>query len=542
MAPSGKADPTELLVGEPHSPAGGTTLGAGRSLGRLRQRLAATDGAPSAEPAWISYWRRPVQGPVTALALLVLTYILVFGTLTWRQQSNYGTFGFDTGIYDQAIWLLAHFKDPFVTIRGLNYFGNNVDPITVLFVPAYWLGAGPHFLFVAQTVWLAAGAVPVWLLGRDTFANPWPPVALSAAYLAYPSVEWVNWWAFRPDALAIAPLMFAYWLARRRRWGWFCFAAGLALSCKEDVGLAVLALGVVILLRDRQRLWGLVTAAAGAGWFVFCTKVVIPLANGGGEPFYTSLFAGYGNSVFGILGNLVVHPTRWMRAVVSHANLSYYTQVFAPVAFVAILAPLTLLVGVPQLFVNAISTQGYTNNIHFYYTSIVLAGVFLATVEACAKWGRSAGGRRFLAGAVFAAALASNVAWSPSPISVQYHRGVWAQATSQGKVIDEAIKVVPARAAVSASYNIDDHMSHRTLIFEFPNPWEPANWGLNGKDDLVNPNEVDWIVLDKATLTGAQLGLLEDLERSQFAKVLDEDGILVLHRVRTGLPNDHNWP
>lgn len=494
-----------------------------------------------AEPIWISYWRRPVQGPVTALGLLIFIYIMVFGTLTWRQQSNYGTFGFDMGIYDQAIWLMSRFKTPFDTIRGLNYFGQHVNLVTVLFVPAYWLGAGPHFLYVVETVWMALGAVPLWLLGRDRFASPWPPLAISAAYLLYPSVEWINEWMFHPDALIITPLLFAYWLATRRRWGWFCVAAGLALSCKEDAGLAVFGLGLVILLRERQRFWGIVTSVAGAGWFVLCTKVIIPWANGGGEPFYVSLFAGYGTSVFGILANLVLHPTRWMRALVSHANLMYYSQLFWPVALLAILEPLVLLVGLPQLFVNAISTEGYTNDIRFYYTSIVLAAIFLATVEACAKWGRVPSGRRFLCGLVFAAALAANVAWSPSPISVKFHSGIWAQPSPRDKVINHAIRLVPSSAAVSATYDIDDHMTHRTLVFEFPNPWVPTNWGLTGKDNFVNPNKVDWMVLDTAVL-GNQAALVSDLRGSQFRTVLDEDGILVLHRVRPGVPNDHHWP
>ena len=43
--------------------------------------------------------------PLWILAGLIAAYIAVFGALTWRQQSNYGTFGFDMGIYDQGIWL-----------------------------------------------------------------------------------------------------------------------------------------------------------------------------------------------------------------------------------------------------------------------------------------------------------------------------------------------------------------------------------------------------------------------------------------------------
>ena len=49
-------------------------------------------------------------------------------------------------------------------MRGLNYFGHHVNLITVLFVPFYWLGAGPHFLYLVETVVMAAGAIPIWLL------------------------------------------------------------------------------------------------------------------------------------------------------------------------------------------------------------------------------------------------------------------------------------------------------------------------------------------------------------------------------------------
>ena len=492
-------------------------------------------------PAWLAYWQRPVAGPATALAVLMAVYVGVFGYLTYRQQSNYGTFGFDMGIFDQAIWLMAHFHTPFVTIRGLNYFGNNVNAITVLFVPFYWLGAGPHFLYASQTVFLAAGAIPIWLLGRDRFGDGWAPLGLAAAYLLYPSTEWINEWQFRPDSMMIAPLMFAYWLATRRRWGWFWVATLVTLSCKEDAGLAVFALGFVLWLRERQRAQGLFTAVAGAAWFLACTRLIIPWANGGGEPFYVSLFPGYGNSMFSILHNLVFHPSRWAHQAVDRANLTYYAQLFWPVAMVALLEPIVLLVGLPQLFINVISAEGYTNQIEYYYTSLVLAGIFLATVEACAHWGRTAGGRRMMVAVVFAAALAGNVAWSPSPISVKFHDGFWAGPVPRDRAINAAIALVPKNAGVSATYDIDDHLSHRVLIYEFPNPWLPANWGLPDRPDRADPNKVTWMVLN-TTVTYDQTVLYQDLMKSQFKQVFSDDGILVLHRVKPGVPDDHEWP
>jgi len=508
---------------------------------KLGEGLREIRGDASREPLYVTYLRLPRAGPVTALVALMLLYIAVFGTLTYQQQSNYGTYGFDMGIYDQGIWLISHFQSPFVTIRGLDYFGHHVNIITLLFVPAYWLGAGPHFLYAIETVWLAAGAIPIWLLGRNRLESSWMPLGLCAAYLLYPPVEWINQWQFHPDALIITPLMFAYWLATRQRWGWFWVAVAIALSCKEDAGLAVFALGFCLWLKHRQRAQGLITAIAGAAWFLICTKLIIPFANGGGAPFYVTNFPELGSSIFSIIGNFVFHPSRWVKTVFARSRWTYYAQVFWPVALLALLEPLVLLIAVPQLLVNTLSATSDSYNIHFFLTAIVVAGIFLATVEACGKRGRTAAGRRFMVGLAVSAALASNVAWSPSPISVNFHSGYWVPPGPQDQAINDAIRLVPKNASVSATYNIDDHMTHRVLIYEYPNPWVVTNWGI-GLRNPPDPSKVDWLVLDTRAI-GNQAVLYKALiARKEFSVMFNVEGILVLHRVRPGIPNDHDWP
>ena len=501
---------------------------------------ATTGVALHPEQAVTRYLRRPTAGPVTVLVAMISLYIAVFGSLTWSQQSNFGTFGFDMGIYDQGIWLVSRFKTPFLTVRGLNFFAHHVNLITLGLVPFYWLGGGPHLLYAVETVAMALGAVPVWLLARDRLGNAWLALVLSASYLLYPSLEWINWWHFHPDALVITPLLFAYWLSTRRRWGWFCLAVGVALSCKEDAALAVLALGLVMWLRNRERRAGLLTAAAGAAWFVICTKVVIPIANGGRAPFYTDLFPGLGTSVTSIAFNLVRHPSRWIRPATARSRWTYYAQLFWPVALLALLEPFVLLIAGPQLLVNVISGHGYTHDIKYHYSSIVIVGVFLATVEACARWGRTQAGRRFLVGLVGAASLAANVAWSPSPLGVKYHSGIWATAQPKHRAVNAAIRLIPGGAPTAATYYLVPHLTHRTLIYEFPNPWITTNWGIADRDP-PDPSKVDWLVVD-TSLNGTAAPLYARLTSGEFQVVFDESGIVVAHRVAAGVPNDHDWP
>ena len=94
--------------------------------------------------------------------------------------------------------------------------------------------------------------------------------------------------------------------------------------------------------------------------------------------------------------------------------------------------------------------------------------------------------------------------------------------------------------SVAATYNIDDHMTHRVSIYEYPNPWIVTNWGIRLRN-APDPSKVDWLVLDTRA-TGNQAALYEELiAKREFSVVFNEEGILVLHRVRTGIPNDHNW-
>jgi uncharacterized membrane protein len=498
------------------------------------------DGRPSRDPVWVRHLRRPTAGPVTALIAAMGIYAGVFGSLTWSQQSNFGTFGFDMGIYDQGIWLVSRFKTPFLTIRGLNYFAHHVNLITLLIVPLYWLGAGPHALYLIETIAIALGAVPLWLLGRDRFGNGWLALGPAVAYLLYPSLEWINEWHFHPDALIITPLMYSYWLATRRKWGWYWVAVVVTLSCKEDAALAVLVLGLVVWLKQRRTLQGLVTSAAGLAWFVICTKVIIPFANGGHAPFYTELFPGLGTSVTSIIFNIVRHPSRWLKPALSHSRWTYYAQLFWPVALLAFLEIPILLIAGPQLLVNVVSGHGYTHDIHYHYSSIVVAGVFLATVEGCARRGRSDAGRRFLVGLLVAASLAANVAWSPSPLGVKFHSGIWAKPEPKHRVINEAMKLIPGSDSVSATYYIDTHLTHRVLIYEFPNPWIPSNWG-EGDQNPPDPAKVNWLILD-TSLNGSMAPLYAKLIQTEFSVVFDRQGIVVAHRIVPGVPNQHDWP
>lgn len=494
-----------------------------------------TEAPAEPEP---SFLRRTIGSrglPEAVLAVLITAWTVEFIRLPMLRYDRYGTFGFDLGIYDQGTWLLSQFKDPFVTIRGLELFGHHANIFLLLLAPFYRLGAGPIFLLVVQVVAQASGAIAIFLLARDLLKSKWAGVGLGAVLLLNPTYQWLTWEFFHPDAVAIGPLLFAYWAARNRRWSWFTAAAILTVFCKEDLALAVAVLGLVILFRgDRRR--GAIVAALSTAYFFFATRVLIPNQNGIG-PFYDSFFGDLGKSPTEVAINSIRHPTKTWHLATEPDRKTWYWNVFAPWAFVPLLDVRILAIAAPTIFVNIVSSFPYTRDYRFHYSAIVVAGCAVSTVEAIA-WISKRSKQRLAAqssmvSVVLVVAVITSVLWGCAQYSHHYHDGTWPLGADPSQVYkDQALKLVPADANASVAYNLDTHMTHRVGIYEFPVPWCNINWGVQG-ENLDDPANVQYLVLERNLVTDPRdSALLADLLSGEFRIVTENTYILVAKRVR----------
>lgn len=464
-----------------------------------------------------------------ALGAMMVVWSFIFIRLGWERHVRFATFGFDLGVYDQAVWLLSRFKEPFMTIRGLHFWGFHSNYAIVLLAPFYWLGAGPLFLLVVQALTQASGAIAIYLLARDRLADRWMAVGMAGVLLLNPTYQYLVWEYFHPDAMAIAPFLFAYWAARAGRWRRFAVAAVLAVAWKEDVALSMAVVGVLIFLWGDRRIGAIVFGAA-AGFFALVTRVIIPQVNGIAA-FYDTFFGEFGSSPLEVAKNVIVRPGRALDTATMPDRMNYYRMMLAPVAFAPFASFRTFMIAGPMLAINILSTFPYQREIRYHYAALVLVGIILATVEAVAYLGTTASLKRFLVGLLLATSLASTVAWGPSPLSVKYHSGLWAQGPDARREAKQtAVDMIPGDAATSAIYYLVPHLSRRTKIYEFPVPWKPVNWGVAG-EKLDNPADVTWLALDRTLLSADDKTLLSQLLSGEFVVRFDQNDIVVAERV-----------
>jgi uncharacterized membrane protein len=457
-------------------------------------------------------------------------WAIVFGTLVWRRHDRFASSGFDMAIFDQAVWLLSRFGTQFITVRGLPVFGHHGSFALYLFAPFYWVGAGPHLLNLVQVGAMALGAVPVFLLARYRLANSWVAVLFAAVYLAHPSLQFMAWELFHPEVMAIPCLLFAYWFAINKRWRWFAFCCVLAVAWKEDVALAVLALGLVVAVRGNLRV-GMVTAGVALGWFLFVSQLLIPQVSGN-DAFYLSYFNDLGDSPGEMVGNVVREPSLVGRRLVAPDAREYLLKMTAPFGFVPLLAPDILVLGMPQALVNLLSVNDFTREITFHYAALPLTALTLGTVEGVAFFTRRRPGmREVLIGVVGASALAATISWGPSPVGREYRRGWWPLAEDARRDAKEAaLDLVPDKVGVSATYQFDSHLTHREKLYEFPNPFRPSNWGVRN-ENYPSDEDATWLVIDTQVLGPGDRSVFDDVMSSgRFTTAFERDGIIVAHR------------
>jgi uncharacterized membrane protein len=474
---------------------------------------------------------KPGSVPFGFLCFFTAIWVFRFSQLVILRNNRFASFDFDSGIFGQAGWLAAH-GGQFDTVRGLPLLGHHVTFGFYLFAPFYWLGINDQTaLNVAQV--FALGAVPLvaFWVARRLKIEPWFAAIVGAVCLLNFSMSWLAWELFHPEVFAIAPLLAAYGFAMRdqRRWYWVMLV--FAIIWKEDVALAIAAIGVVLLIQKKDRRLALYTIAFGVVWFAIATQVILPHFSPSGQAFYSQGFYGdLGGSFSSVAKTAIVHPSRIGHHLSqSHAS-GHARDMWSAVGFVNLLAPETLIIALPQFLANYLSVNSFTWDLHLHYVAIPLMATLLGLIIGLSRLRGS--WRGFAAGIALVAALATSITWSIAPYGKHYHGGIWPLvANASQNDLDHAVSLIPKGASVSASYHMVPHLDERRLIFSFPNPWKPRNWGIGDRNQR-SPNDVDWIVAMKSDLGSDDRLLLDSVlaDKNTWETVYDTPAVVVAKR------------
>ena len=416
--------------------------------------------------------RRPVglvrHLPVVAL---MVVYAAFFSHLTVAVHRGYGTPAYDMGVFDQGVWLLSRFKAPFVTVMGRNLFGDHTSFILLLLVPLYWVYPHTAALLVVQSMLLALGALPVYLLARERLGSTALATVLAGAFLLSPALQWGNLEQFHPEAFLVPLIGFAIYAAVTWRPTLLVVTVALCLLVKEDASLFVVPLGLWVAFR-RDRKVGLSLVGAGVIYTAFATEVVVRSLLG-----VATLYTG--RIPFGGVGGLVRTTVRKPGQVWDYLRSDrrpfYVWQMVFPAALAFGRAPEVAAIGLLVLAGNLVSNFPYQHQIIYHYSLPLVPVVAMGTAFAIGAL-TSTRWRRTAVGAVAVCSLWACLLWGIFPVSES--RISYAKTTDQ-QILDIAAvqRALPPDAVVSAYYPYVSHVDHRTRVYMWPTPFRAEYWG-----------------------------------------------------------------
>jgi uncharacterized membrane protein len=420
----------------------------------------------------------------------IVLYAALFSFVTVSRHLTLKTHALDLGYYVQLTWNLARGAGPYVSLPEMHAWGDHFSPILYLLVPLFWVVPGAVALLVFQSAALALGALAVFGIAARRLGDESPAAVFAILYLLNPSLHGINVRDFHAAALAIPLLLAAMYFAEAERPWLFGACVLLTLATREDAAIPVVGIGIWLAVAKRRPLWGAATAAGAFALLLVDTRWLIPHFRGAPYP-HLGRYAHLGRSVPEIVAALLLHPFHALARLEGGRRLVYLGALFAPLAFLPLLAPGVLLGLSPSLFQNLLGRDPILFDHRTQYQSFVLPFLFAAAVAGYDRVALRRPGP-WPKGVLVVALMASLVLSSRTVNDFSFerfwpkpeHRDAWA-----------VISRVPASAAVSAQDRYVAHLSLRPLVFVFPVEIERAD------HLLVNASSYPWPADPGVTMT-----------------------------------------
>lgn len=418
---------------------------------------------------------RKQYGLLIVLALMI-AYSAYFSALSIQRHNTFRTYASDMGQMDQALWNTLHgnlLQDTRPDGRNLPRLTDHVEPIFLVIPFVFLIYDGIESLFVVQSIAIALGVLPIFWIARRKLQSDWAGVAFAAIYLLFPALQAANLTEFHAVTFAPAPLMFAYNYGQERAWKRFAFFALIALAVKEDMALLVLTMGIYFALKNlfqvssfkllKPATWGLrqiewypaIISVIALAWFLIALYVIIPHFSPRGESVYIG--GRYSNPPLALLAGIFIPE-----------KIAYVLKLFASVGFLAILDPVSLLVGSPSLILNLLSSYEAQYSGTYHYSAPVASYFVLAAIGGAATLKSKVKSQKLKVIASASAliiALGYHLIAGYTPIAGEFFLP---ETTQHHKNLTRFVNQIPRYAKVSTTTTLFPHLSHRPVLYRFP--------------------------------------------------------------------------
>jgi uncharacterized membrane protein len=404
-----------------------------------------------------------------ALISMIVIYIALFGVIASLRHYNFQTQTWDMAVFVQVMWNSLHGHMMQNSLEEIpNTLGVHMSPILFFLLPGYAIFQTPYFLLIVQTIALGVGAIPLYFLAFAILKKRKYALAIAGMYLLYPSLHWINIFDFHPTSFFIPLLLGGFYYAEKQQWipaSVFFFFASIT---REDSILVVLFSGLYFAFlhtqnkNQKQRRIGILLAASMLVYFIVSIKFIMPALGGG--LLRLDRYQQLGSSFTEIFATILTRPSILVGTVFTIEKMRYLVWLFLPVTLLPLFSGRTLLLLVPGLLENLLTTFSLQFSGLYQYDAVLIPALFVCTIygfqnisQRFPKW------EKYL---LYILLLVSCIGFTlRSPVNPFAFPIELFSTNTRGQSYSELVRLIPADVSVSAYTNLVPHLAHREHIY-----------------------------------------------------------------------------
>lgn len=416
---------------------------------------------------------------------LVIAYFVTYAALSVLRHRSYHSLGFDLGLYDQVFWNTSQGRLLESTMTQANpiphsEMSDHVSPIYFALVPIYMLYPHPETLVVIQTLALAVGAWPIYLLAKLKLPRGYALLWVAVYFLFVP-LAYINLFDFHQVALSVLPLGFALYSLERGKRAWFVACLAVTFLIKEEMSLVGVGFGLYALAGKHDWKLGLGVVAGSLASFALIVQVVIPHFSAGATyPYFAIRYGAVGGSPSGIVRTLVTDPFRIVRALADPKKVYFVLAIFGPVLGLSAIGGWAALTVLPTLAYLLLSSYAPEFSFATHYSAPLIPLVLGTSIIAMSRLPERVRGVTALA--VLMSSLVFSWAYGDLPYSRKFDPTQFQTQARYGAFVPQLAQI-PAGARVSAENGFPSQLSERRFIYDY---------------HFQGVQDAQWVVLDYA--------------------------------------------
>ena len=476
----------------------------------------------------------------TIFLVFVFVHFAVFLVIALIKLYSFSYCDPDTAFLEQSFWHTGQGRFFYRThAHGLSGFGGGHASFIFTFIwPVYYLIPRMETLFVLRSIFVSAGAFPLFALAKKRLGAPLALV-LVAGYLLHPIIVGQLLRGPYSPHFSLVFFLGAFWAIDNNRLKTFWVMIALFLLSREDYAMTVLMFTFYLWWKKRDWRWAVFPLPIALIWFFLMMKFVLPGSTDVGTYRFSAMYSQWGGSLFEIGWNILTHPVDVVRAVFTFHHVYFFYYLLLPFGLVLLLwrSP-EFLIAIPVFFIVTLCADDRTSSLENYYALPIVIVACISSLYGLERWGNKLKEKipkekLYAAVGVTLFILSFWALWRVilvphilnDKITRPYYAGEKGPYVNRNEAMREALEVVPPNASLMLPRYLGLFSARRPLLV------------FDGRSDYINDLEyfiIDERTKDVATRERYQTApeLLKLLGSSDVEKDFEKDGVVVYKRVQ----------